>query len=195
MVHLRLEGSRNGLGKIIESRNKASRIIEGVLKPGEEIGPHTHPYGEDCALVLSGTLTYYVRNHETIDVQAGEAVFGFQNVIHGYRNNSDVPVHLLIFATPEQTGLEYPADDAEAVLHPFREERKLTKDEHGRYLRSAYSSFVFLQVDGSYEEEGQDGTNKVFVDWQSKDVYVFDGEPVSLQTVEPRVFLRYEARS
>jgi quercetin dioxygenase-like cupin family protein len=64
----------------------------------EGIQPHLHPYGEDCAIVFSGKLTYYVNNRETIDVNQGEVVFGWKNVIHGYLNQYQQPLHLLILS-------------------------------------------------------------------------------------------------
>lgn len=53
--------NRHKVNKIIESDNKNIRIIEfNLLKESSEIPPHFHPYGEDCAYVIKGELTYYV---------------------------------------------------------------------------------------------------------------------------------------
>src|SRR5690349_11327410 len=35
-------------------------IMEGVIRPGQLIAPHTHTREDECAYVLSGELTYQI---------------------------------------------------------------------------------------------------------------------------------------
>jgi quercetin dioxygenase-like cupin family protein len=190
-----LESGKRGLEKIYQSAGGQTRLIEGVFAEGEEIGPHTHPAGEDCAMVLSGVLTYWISNRETIGVRAGEVVFGWENVIHGYRNDGTEPVHVLIFATPAKTGLCYPDDGDPGVWKLQVEERKLNPDEAERSAESAYSRFSYVTISGSYEEEQPEGQLTVFVDWQERTAYLFDGEPIRFSFSGTRRFLKYVARS
>jgi quercetin dioxygenase-like cupin family protein len=193
-VELRaVESGGYGLRTVFQSAGGKTRLIEGVLAPEGEIGPHTHPSGEDCALVLSGVLTYWVSNSETISVSPGEVVFDWQQVIHGYRNDSSEPVHLLIFSTPGNNGLEYPGDGDATVRHLPGAERKLTSAEGERQVCSEYSCFSFVTVGEAYADCG--GSLVVFVDSGEKRAYVFDREPVRLLPTRDKRLLRYTAQS
>ncbi|MGD8189631.1 cupin domain-containing protein [Brevibacillus ginsengisoli] len=200
MTHITLQLKRNipGLQKIWHSANETCRLIEGYLSPGDEIGPHTHPLGEDCAIVLSGRLTYYLSNTRTMEVGPGEVVFGFQNVIHGYANLYKEPVHLLIFATPKDTGLAYPSENDPAVIHLPDHARVLSPASKPASTReSAYSSFSFVDVEEVYELPHEEGMTNVFVDFEQKQVHIFDNLPVSLHVDfgAEKKFLRYQVRS
>lgn len=185
-----------GLKRIYQSRGKTTRLIEGVFHKGGEIGPHTHPKGEDCAIVLSGQLGYWISNKQQITIQQDEVVFGWQNVIHGYSNFDEEPLHVLVLATPESTGLEYPDDADSRVIHLPQEERVMTKASK-RSFSSDYSHFSFVTVSPDYREENAENRLIVFVDSFYKLLYVFDQEPVEMKafSLSGKSLLRYEARS
>lgn len=90
---------------ILASRGNQTELYEIVFPRGKGLAAHIHTAGEDCALVLSGNLTYYVGNRETIQVEPGGLVFGWQNVLHGYLNRGDEPVRLVVFCHPGQDRL------------------------------------------------------------------------------------------
>jgi quercetin dioxygenase-like cupin family protein len=175
---------------IYKSHNGCTTLYEVVFLHGEGIQPHLHPYGEDCAIVLSGRLTYYVNNRETIDVNQGEVVFGWKNVIHGYRNQDQQPLHLLVFVTPNKLGLDYLDDQHPNVIHLPIKDRKLS-----RFSKSEFSSFQYLQISGDYKEEKEEGIVKVFVDVHEKTIFVFDHESVHLHFSKERKVLKYVAKS
>jgi hypothetical protein len=49
------------------SKRKNSSLYEIIFPHHQGLGAHIHTSGEDCALVLSGNLTYFVGNRETIE--------------------------------------------------------------------------------------------------------------------------------
>lgn len=179
---------------ILISRGKLTELYEIVFPQGQGLGAHIHTAGEDCALVLSGNLTYYVGNRETIQAEPGSLVFGWQNVLHGYLNQEEEPVRLVVFVTPGKIGLAYPGDNDPKVRKIPVEDRKVYVEED-MDVSSEYSSFKTILVDGRYEESEEPGVFKVFVDWKKKRLAVFDGEKVELSADEPVRLLRYAAKS
>ena len=51
---------------LYSSKGKNTSLYEIIFPYNQGLGAHIHTSGEDCALVLSGTLTYFVGNRETI---------------------------------------------------------------------------------------------------------------------------------
>lgn len=199
MMVLTLKGraeGMTGLKRRYVSEGGTSRLIEGVLIKDGEIGPHLHPSGEDCAIVLSGTLTYWISNQETVKVRPGELVCGWENIIHGYRNDEDEPVHLLVLATPEEIGLEYLPDTDQKVIHLPLQERKRSFAE-SRPAVSSYSTFSYVYVQDKYVESNDTNRFVAFLDVEEKRVYLFDREPVVLELPagQARWLWRYEAKS
>lgn len=96
--------------KVWESENLHHRILYFQLDK-EEIPAHFHPYGEDHAIVLSGELTYDISFDRQIEAAENDIVFGWNNYIHGYHNQSDKPLHLLIFATPKYNPSVYKKEE------------------------------------------------------------------------------------
>lgn len=176
------------------SKGKNTSLYEIIFPQRQGLGVHIHTSGEDCALVLSGYLTYFVGNRETIKAESGSIVFGWQNVLHGYLNKENEPVHLLVFVTPSKIGLAYPEDDDPVVRKVPVERRKVHAKEEVN-VSSEYSSFQTVLVHGRYEEPEELDTFKVFIDWKKKQLFIFDGEKVELTTNEPVRLLKYVAKS
>jgi len=73
------------------------------LPPGGGPPLHVHANEDEIFYVLSGELTFYVRD-ERLTVRAGESLHAVRNVPHRFRNESAAPVTALCIATP--AGLE-----------------------------------------------------------------------------------------
>lgn len=94
--------SDNKFKKIWESSCKNHRVLYFQINNEDEgIDAHFHPLGEDHALVLEGELTYDISFEEQIVAKKNNLVFGWTNHVHGYHNYSEKPLHILVFATPE----------------------------------------------------------------------------------------------
>jgi len=180
---------------LLDSKRKNTCLYEIVFPHHQGLGAHIHTSGEDCALVLSGNLTYFVGNRETIEAEPGSIVFGWQNVLHGYLNQEKEPVHLLVFVTPGKIGLAYPDDDDPVVRKVPVEYRKVNAEEEEVNVSSEHSSFQTVLVHGRYEEPEEPDTFKVFIDWKKKQLFIFDGEKVELTTDKPIRLLKYVAKS
>lgn len=148
--------------------------------------------GEDCALVLEGKLSYFITNMETIQVEPGELVFGWKSVIHGYLNEQSQSLHLLVFVTPSKIGLSYPTDDDPTIQKLSTHHRKIDPHYQG-LVQSEFSTFTFITIYGIYQEEKEKGILKVFVDWEIKEIYVFENEDVLLEMTGKKRLLKYTA--
>jgi quercetin dioxygenase-like cupin family protein len=181
--------------KIFETKNKNARLIEFILLEGDGISPHLHPFGEDCALILSGHLSYSLNNKETIGAKAGDIVFGWRQVIHGYQNLDVEPVHMIIFASPKETGLEYLSDNHPNVLN-LPEEKRITHYNDTNISKTmGFGIFENIIVNGSYCEEIKEDTTNIYVDSKNKKNLIFEDENVSFYTESPTTYLRYEVKS
>lgn len=88
--------------KIWESYCKNHRVLYfQINKENNGIDAHFHPSGEDHAFILDGELTYDISFEEHIVAKKNNLVFGWTNYVHGYHNSREKPVHILVFATPE----------------------------------------------------------------------------------------------
>ena len=88
--------------KIWESSCKNHRVLYFQIDNEDNgIDAHFHPFGEDHALILDGELTYDVSFKEQLVGKKNNLVFGWTNYVHGYHNSSEKPLHILVFATPE----------------------------------------------------------------------------------------------
>ncbi|EEL50468.1 MULTISPECIES: cupin domain-containing protein [Bacillus cereus group] len=183
--------SKNDL--IYKTEDEKYWMYEVIFQSKEGIPPHSHPFGEDCAIVLSGHLDYYVSNKKTIRASKGEMVFGWKNHIHGYINNEMGPLHLLILVTPKKIGLEYLSDDDPKIVH-VSEEKRIMKQFEYRLASSPLSSFEKITVDGTYSEACNEKGIVIFIHCEDKKVYIFEDEYIEITTSNPTVFIKYTAK-
>jgi quercetin dioxygenase-like cupin family protein len=74
-------------------------IMEGVIGPGQLIVPHTHTREDECAYVLSGTLTYQIGD-VVRDAPAGTFVVKPRGVAHAFWNAGADPARVLEIHLP-----------------------------------------------------------------------------------------------
>lgn len=103
LVHLKeLMISNTKYQKVWESSCKNHRILYFQINSNDiGIEAHFHPFGKDHAFVLQGELTYDISFERQIKAKENSLVFGWTNYVHGYQNDSDQPLHILVFATPK----------------------------------------------------------------------------------------------
>jgi len=187
--------NKHKINKLVESKNKNIRIIEfSLLKESNEIPPHFHPYGEDCAYVLKGELTYYIDTHSTVNLDKGNLAVGWTNLIHGYKNMSDSSVYFLVFATPEDNLTVYPEGNDLDIKHILLNRRVYNCLENDICIASPLSSFKTLVVDGIYQELEEKGVFKSFLDLEENILYTFETEKVELKTDKPKKFLKFSCK-
>ena len=88
-------------------------IIEGVLPPGEFIGPHTHEREDEISYILQGTVTFLVGGVEQMAC-AGSYVLKPRGVPHAFWNAGDTPARVMEIHTPG--GFEHFYDDMEVIM-------------------------------------------------------------------------------
>jgi quercetin dioxygenase-like cupin family protein len=74
-------------------------IMEGVVGPGQLIVPHTHTREDECAYLLSGTLTYQIGD-QVADVSAGAYVVKPRGIPHAFWNAGGEPARVLEIHLP-----------------------------------------------------------------------------------------------
>ncbi|WP_339194697.1 cupin domain-containing protein [Solibacillus sp. FSL R5-0449] len=128
--------------KIWESSCKNHRILYFQINNGDEgIKAHFHPFGEDHALILEGELTYDISFEEQIIAVKNNLVFGWSNYVHGYCNNTERPLHILVFATPENNSSVYNQREQNVKNHSkIRHIKKLPAKEKIFSNRVIFSS-------------------------------------------------------
>jgi quercetin dioxygenase-like cupin family protein len=79
-----------------------SRIAVWGVKPGQEVGAHTHQDGQDTWVMVRGELTYYLGNGQTRTIRAGQLDIADRDEVHGARNDgTEDAVFLSIYNAPE----------------------------------------------------------------------------------------------
>ncbi len=180
------------INKIVESKNEDTRIIQfNLLENSDEIPPHIHPHGEDCAYVLEGELTYYIDIEETITVRRGDLVVGWTNVIHGYKNASNSNVHFLVFATPKNNLTVYPEKNHSGIKRLPIHERIYDCQNENIEISSPFTCYKTIVINGTYTELDETEVFKSLLDLEEDILYIFEDEPVYITTHYPKRFLKF----
>jgi len=82
-------------------------VVAWYVKPGQEIGAHIHPNGQDTWTILSGTGQYYLDTAGTRKtIVAGDVVIAPIQCVHGIFNHGDEPLTFISVVTPYDAGYE-----------------------------------------------------------------------------------------
>jgi quercetin dioxygenase-like cupin family protein len=94
-------------------------VVAWYVKPGQEIGAHLHPNGQDTWTILSGAGTYYLDTGGTTQpIAAGDVVVAPVGCVHGVFNHGEEPLKFISVVSPAEAGYQ-PIALADAVaLHP-----------------------------------------------------------------------------
>lgn len=84
---------------MIVKQAKGVFLAEHPIPPGYCVPPHRHDVDEEMLYVVEGTLTLLGPDGES-RAPAGTAVALPAGSLHGYRNDSDATVRLLVIARP-----------------------------------------------------------------------------------------------
>ncbi|MEX3011744.1 cupin domain-containing protein [Hoeflea sp. TYP-13] len=93
-----LNDSKTILGQPLAYPSKGTPKIQSVIVtmlPGEETGPHTHPY-PTYGYILEGELTVSYPGGIKKVYKKGEAVMEAVNAIHNGKNTGSEPVRILV---------------------------------------------------------------------------------------------------
>jgi quercetin dioxygenase-like cupin family protein len=66
-----------------------SAVFVWGVKPGQEVAPHIHPDGQDTWVMIQGTLTYYLGDGQTKQIDAGQVDVAPEEIVHGGVNEGD----------------------------------------------------------------------------------------------------------
>ncbi|QSW98994.1 cupin domain-containing protein [Haloterrigena alkaliphila] len=79
-----------------------SAVFVWGVKPGQEVPAHIHPDGQDTWIMIQGTLTYYLGNGETEQIEAGQVDVAPKEAVHGTVNETDEDaIFVSIYSDPE----------------------------------------------------------------------------------------------
>ncbi|MEO4055042.1 hypothetical protein [Solibacillus sp. CAU 1738] len=146
-INLRaLMDSNKKFEKVWESIDRNHRILYFQLdKDDEGIPAHFHPNGEDSAIILHGELTYDISFDHQIKAIEHDIVFGWTNDVHGYHNKSQGPVHILVFATPEQNPSLY--EQNQIYTHKDKKVRKAKLNQYFKEISSSRMNFSVGRIE------------------------------------------------
>lgn len=90
---------------IAESEN--ATIVAWYIKPGQEIGAHIHPHGQDTWTILSGKGEYYLdAAGSRKSIFAGDVAIARPGCVHGVFNSSDEPLIFISVVSPSNAGYQ-----------------------------------------------------------------------------------------
>jgi quercetin dioxygenase-like cupin family protein len=88
-------------------------VIAWYIKPGQEVGAHLHPNGQDTWTILSGSGQYYLDTAGTRKkITAGDVVVAPIQSVHGVFNDGNEPLIFISVLTPYDAGYEPVAIEA-----------------------------------------------------------------------------------
>lgn len=86
--------------KLVQTDDSA--VFVWGVKPGQEVPAHIHPNGQDTWIMIEGTLTYYLGNGETEQIEAGQVDVAPSEAVHGTVNETDEDaIFVSIYSDPE----------------------------------------------------------------------------------------------
>ena len=91
-------------------------IVAWCVQPGQTIGAHVHPQGQDTWTILAGEGNYVVDlNGTRRRIAAGDVVVARTGAVHGVHNDGRVPLRFISVVAPAQAGYEPVAVHAELL--------------------------------------------------------------------------------
>ncbi|MBE9242014.1 cupin domain-containing protein [Synechocystis salina LEGE 00031] len=106
---MRFSKQRATVTPVIETEN--SSIAIWAVQPQQIVEPHSHPDGQDTWVMLKGTLTYFLGEHQSQTLTQGEVAIAEKGQVHGAINHSqENAVFVSIYSAPQigyQRELDY----------------------------------------------------------------------------------------
>ena len=95
------QGSRVGNVEFLARTADTPRFTFGIIDfaPGRELEAHTHADEDDAFYILEGELTFLLDEEELL-ASPGTFVLVPPEVVHGFRNDGEVPVRMLNIHAP-----------------------------------------------------------------------------------------------
>jgi len=88
------------------SETSDSAVFVWGVKPGQEVAPHIHPDGQDTWVMIQGTLTYYLGDGQTKQIDAGQVDVAPEEIVHGGANEGDDNVIFVSIHSSPDIGYE-----------------------------------------------------------------------------------------
>jgi quercetin dioxygenase-like cupin family protein len=85
--------------QVIETED--SSVAVWIVPPEQVVQPHSHPDGQDTWVMIKGTLTYYLGEHQRQILNQGEVAIAKKNQVHGAINHSqENAIFVSIYSAP-----------------------------------------------------------------------------------------------
>jgi quercetin dioxygenase-like cupin family protein len=95
------EGEKTATDMVIMARARDMggdfSVMQGLIKPGELLAPHTHKYEDQLVYVISGNLTFELGGKSGIQVAAGAGCYVQKprGIMHAFWNTEDEPANYI----------------------------------------------------------------------------------------------------
>jgi quercetin dioxygenase-like cupin family protein len=113
-------------------------VVEGVIAPGQYIGPHTHTREDEVTLVVEGRIVALVGD-TLVEVNAGSFLLKPSGVMHAFGNPGTEPARVHELHAPG--GLE----EFYAFMHLNASDPTLTDAERHAAFRESCQEFGLVQ--------------------------------------------------
>jgi mannose-6-phosphate isomerase-like protein (cupin superfamily) len=113
-------------------------VVEGIIDPGQYIGPHTHSREDEVTLVLEGQIVALVGD-AVVEVTAGSFLLKPSGVMHAFGNPGTEPARVYELHAPG--GLE----EFYAFMHRNASDPSLTDDERHASFKKTCQEYGLVQ--------------------------------------------------
>ncbi len=106
--------------------NSSVTVLEGTIRPGQLVPPHTHSREDELAYVKSGSLTYWVDGSSQVATK-GCYVLKPRGLPHAFWNHTDEEAAVAEFHVPGGQASYYDQLGALFGDHELNQDERLTK--------------------------------------------------------------------
>lgn len=93
--------------RIVINESGHATVVAWCVEPGQSIGLHVHPAGQDTWIVLSGTGLYFLdRERSALALGPGTIAIAPAGAVHGALNTGTVPLKFVSVVAPFEAGFE-----------------------------------------------------------------------------------------
>lgn len=89
------------------TKSEHATVVAWHVRPGQQIGAHVHPDGQDTWTILAGNGQYQLDAHGTSrQIVAGDVVVAHRGEVHGVVNTGRQPLVFVSVVCPVDAGFE-----------------------------------------------------------------------------------------
>lgn len=93
--------------RVVIAQSAQSVVVCWHVEPGQSIGRHVHPSGQDTWIVIEGEGEYFAdAGGAALPLRPGVVAIAPAGAIHGARNTGSRPLRFISVVAPQEAGFE-----------------------------------------------------------------------------------------